>query len=74
MLLHVIPNIYGILELTFAVILFTIATSDYATALKCYILAGAVASLFFEKDVSATVWSQQVRGPFYVYNKLHSSL
>ncbi|XP_065891746.1 integrator complex subunit 8-like [Dysidea avara] len=35
------------------------ATSDYATALKCYILAGAVASLFFEKDVSATVWSQQ---------------
>jgi len=41
-------------------ILFVIATGDYATALKCYILAGAVASLFFEKDVPATVWSQQV--------------
>lgn len=34
--------------------------SDHAAALKCYVMAGAIDSLFFEKDVSACLWSQQV--------------
>ena len=33
---------------------------DHAAAMKCYIMAGAIDSLFFEKDVSPGVWSQQV--------------
>ena len=33
---------------------------DYAAAVKCYIMAGAIDSMFFVKDVSTNVWSQQV--------------
>ena len=49
---------------------YSVVCGDYAAAVKCYIMAGAIDSMFFVKDVSTNVWSQQV---FLVSNiQLHS--
>ena len=39
---------------------YSVVCGDYAAAMKCYIMAGAINSMFFVKDVSTDVWSQQV--------------
>ena len=43
---------------------YSLVDGDHGAALKCYIMAGAIDSLFFVKDVSTNVWSQQVANYF----------